>query len=73
MSQKQNDIFKMATNHKLSSQFRNESLGLWYDAKSCVAKGIAELKSQVVDLKLQFDQESFSSPIKSFISSPHRN
>ena len=50
----------MATKHKLSSQFRNESLGLWYDAKSLVAEGIADLKSQVVDLKLQLDQELFS-------------
>jgi hypothetical protein len=45
MSQKQNDIFQMATKHKLSSAFRNESLGLWYDAKSSVAQGIADLKN----------------------------
>ena len=47
----------MATKHKLSSTFRNESLGLWYDAKSCVAQGIADLKSKVMDKKMYLDQE----------------
>ena len=35
----------MATKYKLNSAFRNESLGLWYDAKSAVAQFIADLKS----------------------------
>ena len=37
MSQKQNEMFQLATKNKLPSAFRNESLGLWYDAKSTVA------------------------------------
>jgi len=37
MSQKQNEVFQQATKYKLSSTFRNECLGLWYDAKSSVA------------------------------------
>ena len=37
MSQKQNEMFQLATKNKLPSASRNESLGLWYDAKSTVA------------------------------------
>ena len=33
LSRSQNEMFKVATKHKVSAQFRNEALGLWYDAK----------------------------------------
>ena len=39
----------------MASAFRNESLGLWYDAKSGVLQSIAELKSQVSDISSTFD------------------
>ena len=45
MSDRQNDAFQMATKHKVPSAYRNESLGLWYDAKSNVAQCIAEMKN----------------------------
>ena len=47
MSQKQNEMFQIASNNKLPSTLRNESLGLWYDAKSTVAQCLADLKNQI--------------------------
>jgi hypothetical protein len=47
----------MCTHHKLASAFRNESLGLWYDAKSDVTGCIAELKSQLIVRKTAFEAE----------------
>ena len=57
MNSKQNAMFQMCTQHKLASAFRNESLGLWYDAKSDVTGCIAELKSQLIERKTAFEAE----------------
>ena len=39
----------MATKNNLKAAFRNDSLGLWYDAKSNVAQCIASLRGFVQD------------------------
>ena len=49
LSQKQNEMFVLAAKNKIPSTFRNDSLGLWYDAKSGVLQCIAELKSRIVE------------------------
>ena len=59
----------MATKNKLPSAFRNESLGLWYDAKSTVAQNLADLKTQVNFRKQNFEiQMKVNNPIMSFNS-----
>jgi hypothetical protein len=69
MSQKQNEMFQMATKNKLPSAFRNESLGLWYDAKSTVAQCLADLKNQVNFRKQNVEiQMKVNNPTHSFDS-----
>ena len=56
MNQKQNSMFRMCSDNKLPSSFKNESVGLWYDAKSDVTSCIAELKSQIIERKSNLEQ-----------------
>lgn len=46
----------MATKNNLKAAFRNDSLGLWYDAKSGVAQCIASLRNQVTDRKQNIER-----------------
>ena len=34
LSAKQNEMYQLATKYNLPAQAKNESLGLWYDAKT---------------------------------------
>jgi hypothetical protein len=41
----------MATKLKLSSSFRNEILGLWYDTKSQITENFNEIKENMLILQ----------------------
>lgn len=70
LSQKQNEMFALATKSMISSAFRNESLGLWYDAKSGVLQCIAELKSKVSHLSTTIDLDESSAGASPNIALP---
>lgn len=38
-------MYQLASRYNLPSQVKNESLGLWYDAKTKVASLMSDLKS----------------------------
>lgn len=57
-------MFQMATKHKLSSVFRNESLGLWYDAKSAVSNVISDFKTDLQQLKIQIEDQLVLEDVK---------
>ena len=44
LNHKQADMFQLATKHKLPSGFKNEAIGVWYDAKSSITQNISKLK-----------------------------
>ena len=48
MAQGQQEIFSLATKHKASSQLRNETLGLWIEAKSQITSLLTEIKDKLV-------------------------
>lgn len=45
----------------MASGLRNDSLGLWYDAKSAVAQSISDLKSSVFQCKSKLEEEYHNS------------
>ena len=47
MSQKQNEMYQLASRYNLPSQVKNEALGLWYDAKTRLATLMTELKADI--------------------------
>ena len=44
MTQKQTELFALTNKHRLHSNFKNEAIGIWYDAKSAVAQSISKMK-----------------------------
>ena len=59
-------MFALATKSKIAPAFRNEALGLWYDAKSGVLQSIAELKSQIGPIIQSFENNQSNNPGTSF-------
>lgn len=56
----------MSTKHKMTSAFRNETLGLWYDAKSQLAQCFEDIKD-----KMYYHQQQAESKLGvSFLQQP---
>lgn len=47
LSQKQTELFQLTNRYRLPSTFKNDAVGIWYDAKSAVAQSISKLKTFV--------------------------
>jgi len=47
LTSKQNDMYQLSTKYNLSQNIRNESLGLWYDAKTKISQCMSDMKFQV--------------------------
>lgn len=47
LAHKQNEIFQISTRHKVSSAFRNDTLGIWFDAKAQLAQCFEEIKDKM--------------------------
>lgn len=47
LAQKQNEIFQISSRHKVSSAFRNDTLGIWFDAKAQLAQSFEEIKDKM--------------------------
>ena len=45
LSAKQNEMYQLATKYNLPAQAKNESLGLWYDAKTKTTQVMSDLKT----------------------------
>lgn len=44
LNKKQSEIFQLQNKHNLPSNFKNDSVAVWYDAKNQVAAEIAKIK-----------------------------
>lgn len=44
LSHKQTEMFQLTNKYRLPSGFKNESIGVWYDAKSAVTNALSKLK-----------------------------
>jgi hypothetical protein len=40
-------MFQISSRHKVSSAFRNDTLGIWFDAKAQLAQCFEELKEKM--------------------------
>ena len=59
LSQKQTELFQLTNRYRLPSTFKNDAVGIWYDAKSAVAQSISKLKNFVEEKGTSLLAQSF--------------
>lgn len=62
LSNRQTEMFNMTTKHRLGSAFKNDCIGVWYDAKSNVTQQVAKLKVFVQEKCASIRNQSFATP-----------
>jgi len=40
-------MFQLATKHRMPAGFKNDAIGVWYDAKATVAQTLSKLKALI--------------------------
>lgn len=68
LSQRQTDMFTLATKHKVSAAFNNDSNQVWYEAKANVTQIISRLKV-IVNEKMQSIMAQSIKPASSWLES----
>jgi hypothetical protein len=44
ISTRQNEMFQLTTKYRISSSFKNDAVGIWYDAKTGVTQNLQKLR-----------------------------
>ena len=52
-------MFQLATKHKMSSGFKNDAIGVWYDAKTNITHTISKLKMFVQEKGISLLNQTF--------------
>ena len=59
MSTKQTEMFALTNKFRVPSGFKNDAVGIWYDAKSAVAQQLSKLRQFVSEKSQAVLAQSF--------------
>ena len=58
LEKKQSELIQLATRHRCTAGFKNDTLGIWYDAKAHVAQALTKLKTFIQERSVSISAQA---------------